>query len=88
MVQNYCKESLFPKGTLYYFLDCYIVGVAMGVRGGGRMSNTFRAYVKGLKTQWKCYIFFFSILCLVEAVLKRPNSEKQKPPQETTPRTF
>lgn len=60
MIQNYCKESLFPKGTLYCFLDCYIVGVAVGVGGGGRMSNTFGAYVKGFKSSVEMlHIFHF-----------------------------
>ena len=49
MIQNYWKEKFFPKGTFYY-LDCYLVGVAVGVGGGGRMSNTFGVYVKGLRS--------------------------------------
>ena len=58
MIQNYWKESFSPKGTLYYFLDCYSVAVAVGVWGGSRMSNTFEVYVKGLKSSVEMLHFF------------------------------
>lgn len=62
MIQNYWKESLFPKGTLYYFVSCYIVGVEVGVGGGGRMSNTFGVYVKRLKNSVEILLFFHFVL--------------------------